>query len=133
MEDDFPMRWMAVGLAVVVVVAGVRTAAWAERGSGVEPSVARTLLFCPGSERWSIKTLTDTAATLVDYRHPLVRTVAQLAAQDPAALIPSVKILASTPRLPLERIVYRVKVRLRKSQNQGGHDGGGGNHLRLAH
>src|SRR4051794_21132772 len=132
MEDDFPMRWMAVGLAVVVVVAGVRTAAWAERGSGVEPSVARTLLFCPGSERWSIKTLTDTAATLVDYRHPLVRMVAQLAAQDPAALVPPVKILASTPRLPLERIVYRVKVRLVKAKIEGGTDGDEDIHLVIA-
>ena len=82
--------------------------------------MTRTLLFCPGSERWSIKTLTDTAATLVDYRHPLVRTVAQLAAQDPATLIPPVKILASTPRLPLERIVYRVKVRLVMAKIEGG-------------
>jgi hypothetical protein len=123
---------MAVGLAVVVVVAGVRTQAGADRGSGVKPSVARTILFCPGSERWSIKTLTDTPATLVDYRHPLVRTVAQLAAQDPAALIPPVKILASTPRLPLERIVYRVKVRLVKAKIEGGTDGDEDIHLVIA-
>jgi hypothetical protein len=116
----------------VLVLAGVRTAAWADRSGGVQPSVARTLLFCPGSERWSIKTLTDSAAGSVNYAHPVVKTVAELAAQDPAKLVPPVHIGASTPRLALEKVVYRVKVRLVKAKVEGGGSGDEDIHLVIA-
>jgi hypothetical protein len=126
------MRRLLIGFAVVAVLAGMRTAAWADHGSAVKPSVARTLLFCPGSERWSIKTLTDSAAASVNYGHPLVRTVAELAAQDPAALTPPVKIGSGTPRLALEKVVYRVKVRLVMAKIEGGGSGDEDIHLVVA-
>jgi hypothetical protein len=131
-EDGFSMRRVLVGFAAVVVLAGVRTAAWADHSSAIKPSVARSLLLCPGSERWSIKTLTDADAGSVNYSHPLKRTVAQLAAQDPATLTPPVKIGSGTPRLALEKIVYRVKVRLVKAKIEGGTDGDEDIHLVIA-
>ena len=126
------MRRVLVGFTVVVVIAGVRTAAWADRSSGVQPSAARSLLFCPGSERWSIKTLTDLAAGSVNYAHPVVKTVAELATQDPAKLTPPVHIGSGTPRLALEKVVYRVKVRLVKAKIEGGGSGDEDIHLVIA-
>ncbi len=126
------MRRMLAGFAIALVaVTAVSTAAWAKR-HGVQPSGLDNRLNCPGSERWKIKTLTDPAAGSVDYAHPVVTTVAELAAQDPAKLIPPVHISTSTPRLALEKIVYRVKVRLVKAKIEGGADGDEDIHLVIA-
>src|SRR5216684_476435 len=102
-------RWFAV----VGAAAAVAVAAGAAKPADQHPAVFQGRSVCPGSERWPIKTLTDPAAGSVDFAHPVTtKTVAQLAAQDPAPI----HILSSTPRLPLEKVVYRVTVRLVKAK-----------------
>ena len=103
------MKWP---LAVAIVVAVLLLAVVTGLASGT-PQRIKLIASCPGSERWSIKTLTDPVVGSVDFAHPVTTmTVVQLAAQNPAPL----HIGSSTPRLPLEKVVYRVTVRLVKAK-----------------
>ena len=115
---------VVAALLAFAVVAGL-----AQQRASAQPDRASVVVACPGSERWTIKTLTDPAAGSVDYAHPVTKTVAELAAQDPAPE----HIGSSTPRLPLEKIVYRVKVHLVKAKiEQSGEKGDEDIHLVIA-
>jgi hypothetical protein len=106
-------RAIVAGTAVAfVAIAAAVVARAATSSQGVRPNGLSAANHCPGSERWAIKTLTDPDADSVDFAHPDTTRVAILAAQDPAP----VHITSSTPRLPLEKVVYRVTVRLVKAK-----------------
>jgi len=56
-----------------------------------------------GTERWAVKTLSDPAATSIDFSHPVDATVTQLRAYGAPAW------QDDAPRAQAERVVYRVK------------------------
>jgi hypothetical protein len=94
--------WLVLGLALPLpAMAAVAVPAPAAPAGGQA---------CPGSFRWSVKTLSDPRAVLVNYS-PTPTTVTRLR-RIPR---PSTPIGADTPRLPgAERRTYRVRVRLVK-------------------
>jgi hypothetical protein len=67
-----------------------------------------------------------------NFAHPPVKTVAELAAQDPVTVTPLMHIGSGTPRLALEKVVYRVRVRLVKAKIEGGCSGDEDIHLVIA-
>lgn len=74
------------------------------------PTRIKVMASCPGSERWDIKTLTDTGPSGAGSVHfsPIVDTTVSALRAD----APSAPIGASTPRLVVERTVYRVTAKL---------------------
>ncbi len=70
-----------------------------------------------GTERWDVKTLSDPAASQVNFA-PAARTISSLLGLNRPA-----QVSMHTPRLdPVEFTVYRVRARLVKSRREGDHD-----------
>jgi hypothetical protein len=92
---------VAIGLGFVVVIRAER------------PATA-TVEACPGTFRWSVKTLSDSTASRVNYT-PVARTVVELR----RIRRPRVPIRAETPRLRgVERKTYSVRARLVKVKRE---------------
>ena len=98
-------------LVVLTVIAAIGLTGFSVIGLR-GPHGAKGIVACSGGgKRWAIKTLTDAAATSVRYEHPVVTTVAALAAQTPEAPIEG-----NTKRLPSETAVYEVTAKLVKAK-----------------